>query len=373
MLHCFRYYFWQIALVIAVLAVSGEVWSMPPEDARHAAVLVLRSGRLLQGEITPLGDRYRVKLGPGNEMRIPATEVEFQAASLVDAYQRKREALAAQGLEGRPELVEWCLRYGLVAQASSELTVALEIAPQNARLVHLQRRLQAAMAEPERESAGSATSAAPAPRWDDLEKESRELPVGAVERFTATIQPLLINRCAANSCHGPTSNSAYHLLRPGLGNTANRRFTLRNLHATLSYVDKLEPDDSRLLKSLQAADGPHEGKVFAANEQSQFELLAAWVRMASRPKAIIAPATISATGPQSPHASRLSQRMTGTEPPPVDAKDANSSGSNSSGSNSSGSNSSGSKPTPQPVDDPRDPFDPEIFNRKYFGTPAKSP
>ncbi|MFM7844473.1 MAG: hypothetical protein ACKPEY_09605 [Planctomycetota bacterium] len=387
-------------LFLTLIAWAGVAFSLPPDDAGAKGVLVLRSGRVLQGEITPLGDRYRVKLGPGNEIRIGAGEVEFQAASLSEAYERKRVQLPTDGLGPRLDLVEWCLRYELLSQAATELAVALQLEPQNPRVKHLDRRLQATRIEPSEGGASSSVPAATAPRWDDLEREYRELPTGAVERFTATIQPLLINRCAANSCHGPNSTSSYHLVRPGLGNTANRRFTLRNLHATLAFVDKQEPDDSRLLKSLREAHGPNETKVFAANEQLQLELLSAWVRMASRPKTMIAPASISTGGSQSAHASHLPQRMNGIEAnaaesefqEPVAAEAAiakparavpaaGGAGASAAGAGGSGAaksttaKSATAKSTatnPAPAAE-TDPFDPEIFNRKFLTQPSKSP
>jgi hypothetical protein len=389
-------------LFLAFIAGGKLAFSLPPDDASAKGVLVLRSGRVLQGEITPLGDRYRVKLGPGNEIRINAGDVEFQATSLLQAYERKRDQLPADELGARLELVEWCLRLELLPQAATELTVAQQLEPQNPRVKHLDRRLQALRMEPAEESSRSAAPATPAPRWDELEREYRELPAGAVERFTATIQPLLINRCAANSCHGPNSTSSYHLVRPGLGNAANRRFTLRNLHATLAFVDKQQPEDSRLLKSLRDAHGPNDTKVFAANEQLQLELLSAWVRLASRPKSVIAPTSISAAGPQSAHASRLPQRMNGIEasdPESDGSETAISSGASSGGASATstaisnatsnanskdntkdntkmgktgvaGAKSAGTSSVPTAEIDP---FDPQIFNQKFLTQPSKSP
>jgi predicted CxxxxCH...CXXCH cytochrome family protein len=196
----------------------------------------------------------------------------------------------------------------------------------------------------------------------DLEKTSRSLPPAAVEEFTSQIQPLLLNRCAGSACHSSTGSSDFRLVRPAWSNTVTRRFTQRNLHAVMQWVDAEDAAASPLLTVPSCAHGGMETGVFGPREKEQFDLLADWVRRATTVESAPVPETIpeplempptglvqasflqpvelprplaeNAGAPAAPHVERS---PLGAQPP-FDAPGA-------------------------PV--PRDPFDAEIFNRRY--------
>ena len=407
------------------------------DGAQPIGVLLLRNGNLFRGRISHFGDRYTVLLAANNEVRFTNSEVAFHGATLDDAYRFKRSQLTPGEVNERLNLAEWCLRYGLLRQAAEETTIALRLAPDHPRIPSLEARIELMMrrgavstpATPQlatsptaspspttssfptassrtvtapavprvhnEESAAQRGRAADAPATlEQLETLARELPTGTLERFTAVIQPMLVNRCGANNCHGSSGTADYRLLRLSLGTGATRRSTLRNLHATMRYVDRDEPAHSELLTMAARPHGGAGAAALPAGEAAQAGLLRNWVQLAAQSRSTPQPAKI-AQGDARPLQSLPAPRPAGSGSalsfPQAPSTD---SGTNveSSTANQAGANQAGSVPTaagpavmPGPSNSatgssdhgdevpgaPRDPFDPEIFNRRY-GT-AKAP
>ena len=64
----------------------------------------------------------------------------------------------------------------------------------------IQRRLEIAIQQSQSARLPGRTGDAPATA-EDLDRLVRGMPPGTVEQFTQTIQPLLMNHCAASGCH----------------------------------------------------------------------------------------------------------------------------------------------------------------------------
>ena len=155
----------------------------------------------------------------------------------------------------------------------------------------------------------------------------RNLPHKAVETFTQSVQPVLMNNCLGSGCHGPLSDVPMRLFRVSSGKSPTRRMTQRNLHSVLQFVDRENPTASRLIK---ACDGPHGSarhSVFGERQGDQYRRLLIWTLLLAERPAARSPATVS-TPPQSP----------------------------------------GKTASQASIDQPADPFDPEVFNRRYAPT-----
>jgi hypothetical protein len=110
------------------------------------------------------------------------------------------------------------------------------------------------------------------------------LPDGAVSAFTKSIQPILVNGCAAAACHGVSSKSDWRLLRIDTRQAASRYATLRNLEATLKLIDGEQPERSPLLTVPKAPHATAKEAVFNTRNLAQVEQLEAWVnRVSGRP------------------------------------------------------------------------------------------
>ena len=134
------------------------------------------------------------------------------------------------------------------------------------------------------------------------------LPRALARQYTQTIQPLLTNKCAAGSCHGPYSKRSFRMirLRP---NRSHRVFAEQNLAAVMRWIDRTQPERSPLL--LRCTDGhdsrPRELFRGPAGRQ-QLSQLRKWV-------AAVAAATAESNSPTETSILQLVQRAT---PPSAD-------------------------------------------------------
>ena len=285
-------------------------------------------------------------------------------ASLEEAYQLKKFGLFGRGAEPHLKLAQWCLRHGLQAGCGEQLAEATRLEPDHSGIAPIERRFaQALEVKPASIAPASRPASSTTVRSDDLEKAVRALPKASVERFAAVVQPLLLNRCGANQCHGANSQTEFHVLRPPGGQAASQRFTQRNLYAALQYIDRASPEDSPLVVLPAKQHGSSLVPVFDKQTQKQLDELKAWVKLAVAAPEPTQPPTIPTV-----EAAALSQP--GATPGTVSPQQ----------SNQEAASGPTAMPAKRPVNDspmnsgagrvkdsfvPCDPFDPEIFNRRY--------
>src|SRR5262245_23411632 len=221
-----RWYALILLLALALVRTAAGQSSFAPQ----AGILVLRNGRVLEGDVTRAGDYYFLSKGEGSELKLNAGEVELFCGSMLEAYDFK--ARHVSGVTAKPslELAKWCLRHGMHVQCSEQLTAATQLEPNNPQVKELETWLALALQAPPPPSPERVT---PGVAAEELEQTLRGLPKGSVEKFGAIVQPILLNRCAANQCHGPNAKNEFRLLRPPPGQIVSRRFTQRNLHTTM--------------------------------------------------------------------------------------------------------------------------------------------
>jgi len=321
--------------------------------APETGILVLRNGQLLEGEVTRAGDNYVISKGEGSEIWIKNDQVEAFCGSLLEAYEFKVRHLAGAGAKPHLKLGEWCLRHGLHAKCAEQIIAAMRLEPDNAEVKALERRLQLAVEAPAPMT--PVASGAGVVSADALEKRLSSLPRGSVEKFGSVIQPILLNRCGLNQCHGPNGKSEFRLLRPPPGQVLTRRFTQRNLYATLPYLDSSNPDSSPLVILPQRRHGNSLTAVFDKQTESQLNDLLTWTRLtvaspqsapAGAPRTIrSAQTTLSQTVAKS--ADTASETEVQVMRPPLEGPSAN------------------SPAAGQPTAAPRDRYDAEWFNRRF--------
>ncbi len=389
-----------LALATVCLA-SGMLLAAPPDgpEAEQTAMLVLRNGQTLRGRILQAGDIYYVVF-PDGEIRLKASEVDFACRDIEEAFRIKQAAVQADNAEDHLRLAYWCLRQKLYGHASRKLADAMDVDPTHPAIAVLRRHLLAEMQEPvARETSEPTPSKSPYLPDAELTRFARELPADAVEKFTDTIQPLLVNSCSTAGCHGPASKSEYHLLRPASGGVASRRLTLTNLHATLAWINREEPQTSRLLTAIAEPHGDAQSAVFRAHQQSQYNELAVWAHQISGKMSL---RSVGLPAPSSESTTKKPGFFFPEDPQPVSPQktavsDADGSSNNATAGSSGNTLADGSGVEPASFESsdsshpavaseadkllpvrpklqrgakikqfvPKDPFDPAIFNRRY--------
>lgn len=303
------------------------------------ALLVLNSGDVLRGDVTRQGERFEVAMAGGGRVWIAKERVIVVVRTLEDAYAYLAARNDSRDSDGHIWMARWCCRQELYTQAQWELESARTIDPDHHALAGLQRRVDTALhPEPTPVITEEATVSSPPPREEEVgqEEASRDLSPEALRMFTRTVQPILLNGCATNACHGPRGPSEWRLRVPLDGTTPTQRLTRHNLEAVLAILDEAHPEASRLITAPSAPHGGLDAAVFSDREQNQRESLLEWVWLVAEKTP---PPTVDA------QASELADvpLLEGPVEPPSLPDNSN-------------------LPPPESADLPRDPFDPALFN-----------
>jgi hypothetical protein len=268
----------KIRLLIICLSLVGFVSilkAQEPQGTTGEQLLLLRNGQALEGRIIQSGDFYRVVFADG-EIRIKAADVELLCKDFEEGYQRKRASVSTGSLRDHLDLAQWCQQHKLYDHAAAELADAAAIAPENPMVGFLQRRQRIAL-EPMPDPPKAETSGDNSLSNEELDRMIRGLPHKALEKFTQSVQPLLMNNCTLSGCHGPQSESGLRLQRIALNQPIGRRLTQRNIHAVLRYVDRDNPLASRILTVPTAPHGTAKTAVFSERQAMQYKRLVDWV------------------------------------------------------------------------------------------------
>jgi hypothetical protein len=275
------------------------------EAVERESVVVLRSGGVLHGVVTQVDERYIVNR-QHSSVDVPAAQVLLVAGSMEEAYQKQRgqldSKLTGATTDRHLALADWCLRYGMLYGAEQEIAAARAIDARDSRVGLMERRLAVAQ-KPKKQPATGVTAAVdedgetPAEQeLRELEAKVEELPSGVVERFTRKLQPLLVNSCTASGCHRPGGTQDFQLDRAVLHGLSNRRITLRNLVATLELVNRNSPQQSDLVTVPRRTHGGMKRPVIGPRQENQLVLLVDWVGMVTQSNAfVVEPLQMAAT------------------------------------------------------------------------------
>lgn len=344
----------RLVLCALALAVMGEIALFATEPPpRTGTILLLDSGRVLEGDIELVGDQYRIRRSIG-ETWMPAAKVQCLCASAVEAYEHLRGQANLGDPDERLRLARWCQQRGLRAQALVEAAAAVELRPSHADsrryMTGLQRLDANAPAAPKRDETEPETAALPAV---DFNSESLGM-------FVTRVQPVLMNACA--SCHASGRGGSFKLTRTHEGELGNRRGTQQNLAAVLAHVSRDRLRESPLLtKAVTVHGGDAEQPPLKGRQSPAYHILEEWVQWAMRTPL---PGTTADPLPPPPVEHRPPAETQPNRPAPSPAP----------------STGPSAPPAPQPVSAPQAPiaqpatpagpadeFDPMIFNAKMHG------
>lgn len=374
---------------------ASSVYRIATPTPPAEQVIVLLDGGVLTGQVLRDNDRY-VITRPAGKVFIPVPRVMLVANSLGEAYQKRRERILSPTADSHLDLADWCLKQNMLAEAEVELSAAQKLDALHQRLPSLQQRYILQRDRPKRTApvASVPTKSAPRGGGDILQvaavetpADLRHLPPGTIEMFTRKVQPVLVNNCATSGCHAVGGNSAFQLDRAILHGMSNKRSTMNNLTATLALVDQKNPRESPLLTVPRQAHGGKKHPAFGPRQEAAFHHVYDWVMQVTNcddgqpavvPNAVQqavlnvpiglpgssvspSPATPAPANPSFAPLSAEADLEPGSLQEPSEFMDP-----------SAGYNAAAQ---PQPMQlkrqwEPRDEFDPEIFNRAY--APANS-
>ena len=324
-------------------------------------VILLTNRQVLRGEIALYGDRYLITQA-NSEIRLSRKRVERICHNMQEAYLHLQHQNRFASAGDHLRLAQWCLDENLPTQAEQQLQEAMLKQPDHPRIDLVRRQLESLAVTTDSNSTTVEKFNRPLSGANELEALTRQMPQGVVESFTRTIQPLLLNGCGARGCHGTGGDNQFTLHRAPRGQRLPQRLTLRNLQSVLTWIDQKNSGESPL---LHFATTPHTGqrrqhtnKPAFAPDSPPMKRLAAWLAVLSEqgidPVRTSPPhtplAVTKATGTQSHTAPQALYNRTD----PAEKKQGHAISQRQMG-----------RKIPAVPFHPRDPFDAEIFNRRY--------
>lgn len=327
------------------------------EPAAEPGYVLLRDRSVLRGTVDEEPGRIIIRYR-GSEIRLTRDRVACWADTLDGLYQYQLDRRHVFTVESHVEAARWCLRHGLHERAAAELIAAGRIDPHHPDVERTSRELKlAAERKNERELAAAEGLAQTATQKssallsgestdDGTEDDSDaatafEAPFGTeqidrdlVREFTTRVQPLLTNRCNGAACHGGGSSTAFQLADDLLGGRPTAAETRLNLESTLPWIDPEHPLASPLLVRALEAHGGAPGPPLEARDRAAVENLRRWISSLASHSG--RPVAGDAEGSQLAAQDQLSS--------PVSAVDAG---------------------LPVRLPGVEDPFDPELFNRRF--------
>jgi hypothetical protein len=234
-----------------------QTGAKPKADTANASLLVLKSGRVIQGTVRADSRGYFVE-SRRSTLYFPFSHVKFVAADLHEAYTKLSDAIGGTSAHRDLLLGRWCLENDLRPEAAEHFQNVLTFEPSNREARQALARLDASRGE----DAGNERAAKP-PSESQFPESLSRLSGSAVREFVVGVQPILLARCGSVKCHGtpdPKSISAtsFHLEHVRISQGSNRAATARNLEAVLKLLDGQFPSQSAFFqKGLQ----PHGGVV----------------------------------------------------------------------------------------------------------------
>jgi hypothetical protein len=362
---------------------AGEPAAVVEPASSGGPWVLLRNGNVLPGRAREEGEMIVIGSDEDSVVRIPAADVLCWAEDLRGLYRYRVDQRLVVTLQTHHADARWCLRQGLYDLAAAELIAAHRLHPDHPVTLSLEKELRSAVGARETPATAaesgvtkSGTPLSPAkPGEREQNAAEPQEPSAAVSEFdpqllasfSARVQPLLLNRCNGGACHGERSDAAFQLLGGQAGSRPTADLTRQNLQSVLDWIDSRNPRQRRLLTEALAPHGGRSTAPLGAGDGSAIENLRRFIRQAAAASPGSAASSSSAgaparrrelaAGPVPPRApSDLAHDLAGNPPGRIE------------GERPSSRSESTSAPLQRlpPVDDP---FDPELFNRRFHGRP----
>jgi hypothetical protein len=353
-------------LVVAFLVLEFATGSPAPAQAPDLPCVLLKNDNVMYGQAFQVGEFVLVHTREGGEVKLPRTSVACWAGSLQDLYQFRVDQRNSSDLRDLLRDVDWCIKNDLYEFAANDLTTINQLQPDHpdaARLTERLRRLTRDMVKtasptsPGVEAPASTTTTTPAaitqagfaagPAVDSSD------PV-MLQGFVRQVQPMLINRCG--NCHSQGSGRKWSLSLPTPGTRPSSQSTRENLAATLPFIQSTSAETCELyLKATTAhggVDAPLDVRTYKATEF--FRL---WLAHSLQ-------VGLQEVGAQDSHVEQVSAPADLPQPPPLDlVPQQTQSEPNVHPQPTASPNQQADQPARLPQVD--NPFDPDIFNRRF--------
>ena len=377
-------------------AYSNQATAMSAESK-----ILLQNGSVLSGKLNRLGDTAIIERADGTRITIATTHVAFVGQTMEELYRHRVSGRRALDLFALQNDVRWCLRHGLLKQAAIDVLHARKLEPSDVQTQQLVRqvasrmRAEAAPLEtPQPDSIPPVTNPQVDPTapgrnqpqpiqqvahtepisspGDSLSKAEVQIDSAtarldevSVARFKTKIQTMLTNRCA--NCHTRSSDNQreFQIHSAVDAKFASTRVANENLAEVLKYIDWADPMSSEFRTRVTDGHGGRRNR-FGNPNSAMMQILDSWLKGLHREDTGFAlpladrqePSGVSAPGNAVPTTADSQAPATVPDfPDPVwpmsEIEDQFS--------------TNEIKSLPRRMPEVKNPFDPQIFNRRVHG------
>ena len=266
--------------------------------------VLLNNGNVIEGTATSIGPHVIIDRGDGNELRLDARQVAHSASSLIELYRFRCQQCQYPNVASYQDDARWCFRHQLFVEMEDALDAADSLDPTHPETFRLRRQLasvtsrisdtgsdeEGSVQNQLAPAAGQAVISmvsqkvkrSQAEEYIETELSKAGLSFQAVSYFSNRVQPLLINRCGNTGCHRSPSETKWELTHMGSHVRPPSRMTKINLLATLSIVNRSGDQASDLLTYATMAHGGRNEAPFKRGDQTSVDSLNEWIKEVAR-------------------------------------------------------------------------------------------
>jgi hypothetical protein len=332
------------ALFVATTVAITTMLAGGDEPDSVDSFVLLKNLAVLPGTIREEPGHIRIVQKDG-ELRVPRDRIACWSPTLRGLHQYLIDHRSGSNVESHIEIARWCLLNHYPAGATAETIAALRLDPDHPEA----RRLEQDLRSYQTKQVSPEVTAPPGEQvlaTDPTEvagQAADELFVKELQEFTRSIQPILLNQCSQAACHGTDSGQAFQLNKPHKSlSRPDAEMSRQNLKSVVRWLDRESPMASPLLVRSLEPHGSLSQPPLGPQQRVAVTELRTWVLGFSK-------ATRNYLGDSV--ASAVPSQQIGSANEAISSL------------GGSGNSARSSAPIRLPVID--DPFDPEVFNRRF--------
>lgn len=331
--------------------------------------LVLKNGHEIEGVVVQQAKQTVVKTHSGSKLIFPNDKVDFVSPDLSAAYWQKVARIGPLDTTGHIELFHWCLDRSLHEQAGNQINLLMEMDVSAIKMEFLLEKLSrqrhlaanpptvtkpssdepAAIGKVRQVTYEKEESISAMPSVADIQHSAAGLSPDSIRMYKRKVEPLLMRSCYTAGCHDAKAAKMPLRQLPG-SSTVPKRMSQANLFEALKYIDTSRPFKNPFFSAAVEAHADQEKPIIRRGSK-QFEMLRTWlVLISNQPSTFHSAAPpLDLTAPEPEAKNRLVKPLAKPQvnqfdvPPVIPVLNSH----------------------PQQQASPKDPFDPEVFNRRY--------
>lgn len=285
-------------LLIGLLLCTIEVSQLSAEEFFWSGpgVVLLNNGNVLIGQdVQPQGTNIVIRIDETAQVQVHSDQVVKIATQISELYLHQVASTRQWGAGDHFQLAKWCLRHGLVNEASQHYEVLKELSGNHPKFRVFEAELkQVLLQDPVMQAALKAAGSFPsgdtaetpnsettadsnkqviAPETSETELSLVALAKSPVHQtyFRQQLLPFLTMRCGQAGCHGPLGKTDFQIGKGG--SIRGRQASDVSLESVVKYLNAQKTEDSTLWIKATTRHGTQPIVSLSIDKPAERELL----------------------------------------------------------------------------------------------------